>query len=167
MKTDLLEAKGCEDDYMTWLEEDLRGMSVEDDVIEILSECVPTISCSGGFQDLCELEGDRAYHQGGSSIQSAQGSTQELDEEGRHQTSLEECVRNASCPGECHGSCRVRIILAAQVCKNTRTMHRICHKVLTAGTIPRSLGCQGIKILWIHELDEWECLQVDETVFLK
>ena len=49
--TGLLEEKDCEDDYMTWLVEELRGMRVEDDVIEIVSECVWTISCPGGCQD--------------------------------------------------------------------------------------------------------------------
>ena len=56
--------------------------------------------------------------------------------------------------------------MAAKVCKDTRAKHRICYTVLTAGTKPRSLGCQGIKIFWNHAVDEWECLHVDETVFL-
>ena len=93
---------------MTWLMEELRGMKVEDDIIEMVNECVRTISCPGGCQDLCTLDGDQADHKGGSSTLALQGSTQDMEEGGVHQDGLEECVRNVACQGDCHGNCRMQ-----------------------------------------------------------
>jgi hypothetical protein len=103
-----IDVEDCKEDYMTWLMDELRGMKVEDEIIEMVSECVRSVSCPGGCQDRCVVGIDQADHQGGSSLLASQGSTHGLEEGVRNQEQLEEYVRNAACPGDCHGNCRMK-----------------------------------------------------------
>ena len=102
MEIAILDGQDRDMDFMTWLVEELREMHVADQVIATINECVRSVSCPGGCQELCGVEREQVCWDG-SIIQSAQGSTHYMEEMLTHLTNNDECVRNVACPGECQG----------------------------------------------------------------
>ena len=110
MEITILEEQDRDVDFMTWLVEELREMQVEDRVIETISECVRTASCPGGCQETCEVE-DKQICCEGSIMQSAQGSTQNIEVTQTYSDISDECIRSMACLGDCQGICRIEACL--------------------------------------------------------
>ena len=155
---------------MTWLVEELRAMHVEDKVIATISECVRTVSCPGGCQEPCGVEYEQECCEG-SSLQSAQGSTQDVEEATTFTYSAfrDECVRNVAYPGGCHGICRMEACMNTHVdsgiMKEDQGSTQDMQDSLSTKQNTQEFGVRGISIFWNNTLDEWVDLVVLETVF--
>ena len=81
-----------------------------DKVISAVSERIRSVSCPGCCQEQCEVELEQGGGDG-SSMQSARGSTHELEEMATQSPDIDECEWNVACPGECQGICRMDLCL--------------------------------------------------------
>ena len=81
-------------------------MHVEDKVIDTTSECVQTVSCPGGCHELCGVGYEHKCCEG-TSLHSAQDSTQDVEEAGTQAAIRDECVMNVACLGGCQWICKM------------------------------------------------------------